>query len=68
MSKLKEVYPGSLVVGTPAAPSDYDYAEVTYPSSTQEVYTYKKNSVTIKTVTINYTSATKDFILNWTIA
>lgn len=67
MSKLNEVYPGSITIGTPAAPSDYDSAEVAYPTATQEVYTYKKAGVTLKVVTINYTSSAKDYILNWTI-
>lgn len=67
MSKLNEVYPGSLTVGTPSSPSDYDLAEVTYPTATQEVYTYKKNGEIVKIVTINFTNASKDNILNWTI-
>ena len=58
---------GSIVIGTPAAPADYDAAEVQYPSATQEIYVYKKATVTVKTVTINYTSSAKDYILNWTI-
>lgn len=58
---------GSIVIGTPAAPADYDSAEVQYPSTTQEIYIYKKATVTVKTVTINYTSSAKDYILNWTI-
>ena len=58
---------GSIVIGTPAAPADYDSAEVQYPSPTQEIYIYKKASVPIKTVTINFTSSAKDYILNWTI-
>jgi hypothetical protein len=58
---------GSITVGTAAAPSDYDSAEVQYPSATQEIYIYKKGASTVKTVTINYTSSAKDYILNWTI-
>lgn len=58
---------GSITIGTPAAPADYDGAEVNYPSLTQEVYVYKKGGVTVKTVTINFTSSAKDYILNWTI-
>lgn len=68
MGKLNEIYPGSITIGTAAAPSDYDFAEVLYPSATQEVYVYKKGGVTLKTVTVNYTSSTKDFILNWEIS
>lgn len=58
---------GSIVIGTPAVPADYDSAEVQYPSATQEIYVYKKGVAVVKTVTINYTSSAKDYILNWTI-
>jgi len=58
---------GSIIIGTPAAPADYDSAEVQYPSLTQEIYIYKKGGTPIKTVTINFTSSAKDYILNWTI-
>lgn len=67
MSKLTEVYPGSITIGTPAVPSDYDLGEVTYPTSTQEVYTYKKNGSVVKVVTINYTTSDKTDISSWTI-
>lgn len=58
---------GNLIMGTAASPPDYDEGEVQYPSGTQEVYIYKKGGVTIKTVTITYTSTAKDYISGWTI-
>lgn len=33
--------------------------EVTYPSATQEVYTYKNGATTYKVITIDYTDGTK---------
>lgn len=45
----------------------YDYISVTYPSATQEVYEFKtggSGGTTVATVTINYTDASKDFLLN----
>jgi hypothetical protein len=45
----------------------YDYVAVTYPTSTQEVYTFNtggSGGTTVATVTVNYTDSTKDFILN----
>lgn len=45
----------------------YDSFAVTYPTATQEVYTFKTGGLagtTVKTVTINYTDSTKAFILN----
>ena len=42
----------------------FDEFEVTYPSSTQEVYDFKLATVTVATVTLNYTNATKEFLLN----
>lgn len=36
--------------------------EVTYPSATQEVYTYKNGVTTYKVVTVNYTTSSKEFI------
>lgn len=58
---------GSVMMGTAAAPADYDEGLVQYPSGVQEVYIYKKGGVTIKTVTITYTSTAKDYISGWTI-
>jgi hypothetical protein len=59
---------GQIVTGSATVPSDYDEGIVQYPSATQEVYIYKKDSVTIKTVTITYTNASKALISGWTIA
>lgn len=43
---------------------DYDRIEVTYPSTTQELYTYKLNGNTILNIEVNYaTAAKKDLIL-----
>lgn len=45
----------------------YDRVDVTYPSGTQEVFTYKlggSTGNTIAVVTINYTDSTKANILN----
>ena len=55
-------------MGTAAVPFDYDEGLVAYPSSTTEVYTYKKAGVTLRTVTITYTDTTKNYISGWTIA
>lgn len=36
--------------------------EASYPSSVQEVFTYKLNTSTVMTITINYTNSSKKFI------
>jgi hypothetical protein len=56
------------VVGSASVPADYDQAIVTYPTAVTEVYVYRKLGVTIKTVTITYTNASKVNISGWTIA
>lgn len=38
---------------------DYDRIDVTYPSSSQEVYTYKLSASTVRTVEVNYLTAAK---------
>lgn len=58
---------GKLIVGTAAVPADYDSGEVSYPSPTQEVYVYRKAGTIVRAVTINYTSSSKEFILDWSI-
>jgi len=58
---------GTIIVGTAAVPSDYDEAQVSYASATQEIYIYRKNSAIVRTVTINYTDSTKNFISDWSI-
>ena len=47
------------VIGT-----DYDRIDVTYPSPTQELYTYSLSASTILTIEVNYTSSSKKDILN----
>lgn len=44
---------------------DYDYIGATYPTASQEVYTYKTGGVsgtTVGTITINYTDSTKNVL------
>lgn len=48
-------------------PSKYDYIDVAYPTSTQEIYTFKSGGsggTTVSTITVNYVSSTKDQISN----
>lgn len=40
-------------------PEQFDSISAAYPSGTQEVYTYSFKSVTVATVTVTYTDATK---------
>jgi len=58
---------GNLTVGTAAAPANYDSGEVSYPTPTREVYVYRKAGTIVRAVTINYTSSSKEFILDWSI-
>lgn len=58
---------GTVTTGTAAVPADYDSGEVSYASATQEIYIYRKNGSIVRTVTINYTSAAKDYIADWSI-
>jgi hypothetical protein len=53
---------GSLLEGI-----KYDYIAATYPSSTQEVYTYKTGGAggtTVATITVNYTNSSKSVLSN----
>lgn len=58
---------GTIVVGTASVPPDYDEAQVSYATATQEIYIYRKLGSIIRTVTINYTDSTKQFIADWSI-
>ena len=45
----------------------YDYIAVTYPTTSQEVYTFHTGGVggpIVATVTVNYTDSTKENLLN----
>lgn len=47
----------------------FDYISIAYPTTVQEVYTYKSGGsggTTVATVTVNYVDATKEFISNLT--
>jgi hypothetical protein len=53
---------GSLLEGV-----KYDFIAATYPSTTQEVYTYKtggSGGTTVAVITVNYTTSTKDVLLD----
>ena len=59
---VAQVSPGSSLVNV-----NYDYVSVTYPSATQEVYTFKNGGsggTTALTVTVNYVDSTKEDLLN----
>lgn len=54
-------------VGTFKLPSGADSFAVTYPSATQEVYTFRSGGIAgsiLATWTINYTDSTKASLLN----
>lgn len=50
------------------AGKDFDTVDVTYPTATQEVYTYTLSTVTVQTVTVDYTDSTKCDVLKVTYA
>lgn len=58
----------NVIAGSASIPADYTEATVAYPSPTVEVYTYKKGIITVKTVTVTYTSAAKTNIAGWVIS
>jgi hypothetical protein len=50
------------------APANSDAATVAYPSSTQEVYSFRSGGVAgaiLRTLTVNYTDSTKENISSW---
>jgi hypothetical protein len=50
------------------APALSDAATVAYPSSTQEVYSFRSGGVAgsiLRTLTVNYTDSTKENISSW---
>jgi len=56
---------GSINVISGLISASYDYIGATYPNSTTEVYTYKTggaSGTTVATVTVVYTTATKDLL------
>lgn len=42
----------------------FDEMQATYPSSTVEVYTYKKAAATVATLTVTYVAADKEQVLS----
>jgi hypothetical protein len=45
---------------------DWDEIITTFPSNTQELYTYKKSTSTVQTVLVTYQNGDKKTILNMT--
>ena len=43
---------------------NWDEINTTFPATNQELYTYKKNSVTVQTVLVTYENGSKSVILN----
>jgi hypothetical protein len=50
-------FAGGLVAGT-----GYTTIDVTYPTTIQEVYTFKLLLATVQTITVDYTTSTKDIL------
>ena len=50
---------GSILAGI-----TYKRIEATFPSTTQDVYTYKLDGNTVATLTVNYTNASRNQILD----
>lgn len=62
---------GTVDVVSGLALPQYDYVSVAYPGATEEVYTFKvggSGGTTVSTVTIVYTSSSKDEISSVTKA
>ena len=55
-------------VTSPTVPGDYDNGSVTYPTPTQEIYKFYKGATLLKTITMNYSDASKSDLVSWTIA
>lgn len=49
-----------IVSSTPLSPSEYDRIDVTYPTSTQEVYSFSLASNPVGTITVDYVDSTKE--------
>ena len=45
---------------------DYDTIDITYPTTTKEVYTFTLAAASVRTITVDYTDATKESILKVT--
>ena len=58
VSILTSTLSQALVAGT-----DYDTIDITYPTTTKEVYTYTLSTASIRVVTVDYVDSTKDNIL-----
>lgn len=43
---------------------NWDEINTTFPATNQELYTYKKNSVTVQTVLVTYENGSKSIIIN----
>ena len=43
---------------------EFNRIQVTYPDTVTEIYIYKKDLETVATVTVIYTSATKEYLLS----
>lgn len=58
----------SVSVDTPLTvePSGVNWDEITttFPATNQELYTYKKNTVTVQTVLVTYENGSKSIIIN----
>jgi hypothetical protein len=46
------------------APESYDEVQVTYPTDSTEVYTFKLNTITKSVVTVTYIDSTKENLVS----
>jgi hypothetical protein len=54
----------SVIMVNALVPTAFDSIFATYPSATQELYTYKFNTVTVAIVTVDYTDASKNTLVS----
>jgi hypothetical protein len=66
-SPTRPGFPAIEVVSTGfTAGTDYDTIDVTYPTSTQEVYTFNLLASVVRVITVDYTTSSKKVLLKVT--
>jgi len=57
-------FPAAIPSGSILDGIEWDNVAVTYPTTTQEVYTFSESAVTVATITVDFVDATKDQVSN----
>lgn len=67
-TSINSTNPLNVEIISQQVPTNYDNGTVSYPTATQEVYSFYQGVTLLKTATLNYTDSTKEALSTWSFS